>query len=130
MLSHVRLFAILWTLAHQAPLSMGFPRQEYWSRLPFPIQFTGMEKYLLISPIQSADPKTVSSRANVVSSRKSSGGTLVLILGHLFCFLGSDRNMLVLPTALPCPSPQRNSFLLLYSRASGRTWGNTGHSLP
>ena len=28
-------FVILWTAAHQAPLSMGFPRQEYWSRLPF-----------------------------------------------------------------------------------------------
>ena len=26
----------LWTVAHQAPLSMGFPRQEYWSGLPFP----------------------------------------------------------------------------------------------
>ena len=25
-----------WTVAHQAPLSMGFPRQEYWSELPFP----------------------------------------------------------------------------------------------
>ena len=25
-----------WTEAHQAPLSMGFPRQEYWSGLPFP----------------------------------------------------------------------------------------------
>ena len=36
MLSHVRLCAILWTLAHQAPLSMGFSRQEYWSGLPFP----------------------------------------------------------------------------------------------
>ena len=28
--------AMLWTVAHQAPLSMGFPRQEYWSGLPFP----------------------------------------------------------------------------------------------
>ena len=28
--------AILWTVAHQAPLSMGFPRQEYWSWYPFP----------------------------------------------------------------------------------------------
>ena len=36
MLSHVRLFATPWTAAHQAPLSMGFPRQEYWSGLPFP----------------------------------------------------------------------------------------------
>ena len=34
--SRVRLFATLWTVAHQAPLSMGFPRQEYWSGLPFP----------------------------------------------------------------------------------------------
>ena len=34
--SHVLLFAIPWTVVHQAPLSMGFPRQEYWSGLPFP----------------------------------------------------------------------------------------------
>ena len=32
----VRLFATLWTLAHQAPLSVEFSRQEYWSGLPFP----------------------------------------------------------------------------------------------
>ena len=39
MLSHssrVQLFATLWTVAHQAPLSMGFSRQEYWSGLPCP----------------------------------------------------------------------------------------------
>ena len=35
-LSCVRLSAALWTVAHQTPLSMGFPRQEYWSGLPFP----------------------------------------------------------------------------------------------
>ena len=29
-------FTTSWNVAHQAPLSMGFPRQEYWSRLPFP----------------------------------------------------------------------------------------------
>ena len=29
-------FSTPWTVVHQAPLSMGFPRQEYWSRLPFP----------------------------------------------------------------------------------------------
>ena len=32
----VWLFANLWTVAHQAPLSMGFSREEYWSRLPCP----------------------------------------------------------------------------------------------
>ena len=36
MLSHVPQFVSLWAIAHQAPLSMGFPRQEYWSGLPFP----------------------------------------------------------------------------------------------
>ena len=35
-LSHVQLFATQWTVAHQAPLSMEFSRQEYWSGLPFP----------------------------------------------------------------------------------------------
>ena len=35
-LSHVQIFATPWTVAYQAPLSMGFSRQEYWSGLPFP----------------------------------------------------------------------------------------------
>ena len=35
-LNRVRLFMTPWTVAHQAPLSMGFSRQEYWSGLPFP----------------------------------------------------------------------------------------------
>ena len=35
-LSCVLLFVIPWTVAHQAPLSMGFPRQEYWNGVPFP----------------------------------------------------------------------------------------------
>ena len=35
-LSRVRLFATPWTTAFQAPPSMGFSRQEYWSELPFP----------------------------------------------------------------------------------------------
>ena len=34
--SHVRLFATLSTVAHQAPLSTEFSRQEYWDGLPFP----------------------------------------------------------------------------------------------
>ena len=36
MLSHVQLFETLWTVAHWAPLSMEFSRQEYCSGLPFP----------------------------------------------------------------------------------------------
>ena len=36
LLSHVQLFATPGTVSHQAPLSITFSRQEYWSRLPFP----------------------------------------------------------------------------------------------
>ena len=36
LLSRVRLFVTLWTVGHKASPSMGFPRQEYWSGLPFP----------------------------------------------------------------------------------------------
>ena len=37
LVSHVRLFVTLWTISHQVQiLSMGFPKQEYWSELPFP----------------------------------------------------------------------------------------------
>ena len=32
----VQVFATTWTVAHQAPLSMGSSRQEYWSGVPFP----------------------------------------------------------------------------------------------
>ena len=36
LLSHVRLLATTWTAAHQAPPSVGFSRQEYWSGVPLP----------------------------------------------------------------------------------------------
>ena len=44
LLSRVRLIATPQTVAHEAALSMGFPRQEYWSGLPFP------------SPVNLSDP--------------------------------------------------------------------------
>ena len=54
MLSHVRLFATPCTVARQAPLSMGFSRQEYYSGLPFPspgnLSDPGIEPVSLASP--------------------------------------------------------------------------------
>ena len=44
--SHAQLCATLWTAAHQAPLSMGFSRQEYWSGLPFPFPMTNLDSIL------------------------------------------------------------------------------------
>ena len=55
LLSCVQLSATSWTLAHQAPLFMGFFRQEYWSGLPFPppgdLPDPGFE---LVSPVSPA----------------------------------------------------------------------------
>ena len=39
LLSRVRLLAAPWTIAYQAPPSMGFPRQEYWSGVPLPSSY-------------------------------------------------------------------------------------------
>ena len=52
--SRVRLFETPWTVAHQAPLSMGFSMQEYWSGLPCPppgdLPNPGIEPTSLMSP--------------------------------------------------------------------------------
>ena len=52
--SHVQLFAIHWTVARQAPLSSGFSRQNYWSRLPCPtpgdLPDPGIKPESLMSP--------------------------------------------------------------------------------
>ena len=52
--SCIQLFATLWTVARQAPLFMGFSRQEYWSRLPCPppgdFLHSGMECMSLAPP--------------------------------------------------------------------------------
>ena len=52
-------FAIPWTAAHQAPLSVGFSRQEYWSGLPFPppgdLSNPGIKPISLASPALQVD---------------------------------------------------------------------------
>ena len=58
-LSRVRLLATPWTAAHQAPLSVGFSRQEYWSGLPFSISGAlpdpGVKPVSLESPALEVD---------------------------------------------------------------------------
>ena len=59
LLSRVRLSATAWTVARQAPLSMGFSRQECWSGLPLPslecLPDPGMKPQSLVSPALQAD---------------------------------------------------------------------------
>ena len=50
-LSHVRLFATPWTAAYQAPPSMGFSRQEYWSGVPLPSPMLASKKGMVMVPI-------------------------------------------------------------------------------
>ena len=47
LLSRVRLLATPWTAAYQAPSSMGFSRQEYWSGVPLPSEGAGAPKWFL-----------------------------------------------------------------------------------
>ena len=54
LLSHAQLFATLWNIAHQAPLSMEFYRQKYWSGLP--LLTPGDLPDLGIKPISLASP--------------------------------------------------------------------------
>ena len=62
--SHVQLCAILWTLASQLPLSMGFSGQEYWSGLPWPppgdLPDPGIEPVSLMSPASAGGFFTIS----------------------------------------------------------------------
>ena len=56
-ISCVQLFSLLWAVTHQAPLSMGFSRQEYWSRLPCPppgdLPGPGIESTFLLTFLSS-----------------------------------------------------------------------------
>ena len=58
-LRHVQLFGTPWTVACQAPLSMGFSRQECWSGLPCPsegdLPDPGIKPMSLVSPALQAD---------------------------------------------------------------------------
>ena len=62
--SHIRLFATLWTVALQAPMSMGFSKQEYWSGLPYSprdLPDSGIEPMSLMSPTLAGEFYTTST---------------------------------------------------------------------
>ena len=77
LLSRVRLFVTQWTVACQAPLSMGFSRQEYWSGLPFPspgdLPNPGIEPRsptLEAGALTSEPPGTVTRRVPSAKSKR------------------------------------------------------------
>ena len=66
--SRVQLFVTSWTVARQAPLSMGFSRQEYWSGLPCPppgdLPHPGIEPDSALSPALQADSLPLSCQGS------------------------------------------------------------------
>ena len=78
-LSRVRLFATPWTVAHQAPPSMGFSRQEYWSGLPFP-----SPGYL---PNPGIEPRSPTLHADALTSEPPGKPIVNIVYG--FYWIGS-----------------------------------------
>ena len=92
-LSRVQLFATPWTAAYQAPLSMGFSRQEYWSELSFPspeeLPNPGIEPASLISPALSGRffITTVIPKAHV----KKDKHPLILFKSHCISWIKDTK---------------------------------------
>ena len=95
-LSHVQLFATPWTVAHQAPLSVGFSRQEYWSGLPFPspgdLLDPGIKSSSLASPALADEFFTTSAtwEAIYVSKQCSKRYVLSLLVSCLSPLIDAD----------------------------------------
>ena len=88
--SHVQCFVTLWTIAHQAPLSMGFSRQERWSGLAFPspgdFPNPGIEPVSLVSPALAGVFFTTSAtwEAQMLNKKVKYYNRLYLFLTHFF----------------------------------------------
>ena len=67
LLSYIQPFETPWTVAHQAPLSLGFPRQEDWRGLPFP---SPGER-----PNPGIEPTSPAWQADSLPSERSGGPT-------------------------------------------------------
>ena len=102
LLSCVQLFSTLWTVAYQAPLSVGFSRQQCWSGLLFPspghLPDSGIEPTSLVSPALQADlPAETSGKPHQ---------KLNPCLKHIFAFFSSCFWKVLLLTLVDmiCPS--------------------------
>ena len=69
-----------WTVSCQASLSMGFPRQEYWSGLPFPSPDPGIKLVSTLSSAVQADSVPTEALGKLVSGRSN------LVLLSELCF--------------------------------------------
>ena len=102
LLSRVRLFVTPWTIAHQALLSMGFSRQEYWSGFPYPPPAWS----ILSSSSSSSQPRDqtqvswIAGRFFTILGSPKLHIVVVQSLSHVRLFVPHGMQH----TSLPCPS--------------------------
>ena len=99
MLSCFWLFADPWTVAHQAPLSTGFPMQEYWSGLPFP------------SPGDLPDPRIKPESLNLLHWQVGSSPLVSLGKPKVVIFVVQSLSHAQLCNPMDCSTP---GFLVLH----------------
>ena len=100
-LSHVRLFAIPWTVVYQASLSMGFSRQEYWSRLSFPSPGD--------LPDPGIDPRSPALQADALPSEPP-GNTTRMALELMNWKISWRKEWLPTPVFFPGESHDRGAW--------------------
>ena len=123
---------ILWTVAHQAPLSMGFSRQEYWSRLPCPPPGDILDPR--IKPVSLASPALAAG----FFTTRATWEALSFILHNLFVFCSSlPFNFCHNRTVYFSVSKTSQAHFKFYSLCSLSSLGrppvsfhNTHHTLP
>ena len=82
-LSHVRFLATPWSVAHQAPSSMAFSRQEYWKGVPLPSPIKEMRTVLLLKIILKAHICNICySKTKLMIKMTVSVNTKMWTLGH------------------------------------------------
>ena len=90
--SCVQLFVTLWTVAHQASLSVGFSGQEYWSRLPCSppgdLPDPGIESVSPLAPVLQADSLPLSHQGSPCNIIKSLSLIFILCWRPLLCLQG------------------------------------------
>ena len=110
-------FVTPWTVVHQAPLTMGFPRQEYWSGLPFPspgdIPDPGIEP-------ESSALQSDSSESEPQGIQQGLLYTLIKVfIKHLYSFCSNHH-----PPSLYClPLPRRLRIAILTINLSNNFTG-------
>ena len=118
-LSHVWLFVTLWMVPYQAPLFMGFPRQEHWSGLPFSRE----QKYCESLYLQESSQMTTGWNLLCWSQEKINGG----IWGQIsMSFWKQLLSIPILPLTHPHVTQEIIIKCLICAMLYARPWGYNG----